>query len=88
MGGTALAAVHGDFGEGSVGVFDDVFYFIEARCPDYVADTSSDCGAYLLKKYVNKEGRAILSSLNGGYSDIVITDDEDISLVGYLHKVL
>ena len=40
-----LSAEFGDFGEGSVGVFDDVFYFIEARCPDYVADTSSDCGA-------------------------------------------
>ena len=47
MGGALLPAALGDFGKRDVGVFDEILHFLEARRPDYVADASSDLGAFV-----------------------------------------
>lgn len=54
---------------------------------DRAADPESG-GAYLLKKYVKDNGHTVLRSLNGNYPDIQVRNDDDITVVAYLHKVL
>ena len=45
-------------------------------------------GAYLLKKLVKKGGKTLLRSINREYPDIPIDNDDDITIVASLHKVL
>lgn len=54
---------------------------------DKAADPESG-GAYLLKKLVKKGGKILLRSINREYLDIPIDNDDDITIVASLHKVL
>ena len=54
---------------------------------DQSADPDSG-GAYLLKKLVKKDGKTLLRSLNREYPDIAVENDNGITVVAALHKML
>ena len=67
------------------GNYNDKIVLIQRN--DKAADPESG-GAYLLKKLVKKSGKTLLRSINREYSDIPIDNDDDITIVASLHKVL
>ena len=67
------------------GNYEDQIVLVQRN--DKAADPESG-GAYLLKKLVKKGGKTLLRSINREYPDIPIDNDDDITIVASLHKVL